>query len=432
MLRRLVLHDVGPAHRLAMDPVAERVNLITGDNGLGKSFLLEAAWWALTRTWHETPAVPSSPKAKIEHHFDSTSGVSKTDSTWDPKGQSWKRSPGKPPNPGLVLYARVDGSFSVWDPVRNYRLYKRADGDGASPQAYQLSSSEVLRGLRRKTTLAGVEHTETLCLGLIDDWREWQQAHDPRFEMLRELLAHLGAEDEPLTPGDLMQPTVDDVRKIPTVRMRYQQDVPITYAPAGVQRMVKLAYIFAWVVSAHLDEVARQNEGSTKDPFRPADQLIVLLDEPETHLHPRWQRTVLPSLLRALQRGWGAWSPRVQLIAATHSPLVLASMEPTFVPTLDALWKLDLVDGKVQIERDRWRRRGEVGDWLTSDVFDLAMARSREAEGALRQAMALTRSGAVSADQIRQVTTELHKVLSDTDRAWVRWSAFAHEHGVEV
>lgn len=28
-----------------------RLNLITGDNGLGKSFLLDVAWWALTRKW---------------------------------------------------------------------------------------------------------------------------------------------------------------------------------------------------------------------------------------------------------------------------------------------------------------------------------------------------------------------------------------------
>lgn len=27
------------------------MTLITGDNGLGKSFLLDVAWWALTRRW---------------------------------------------------------------------------------------------------------------------------------------------------------------------------------------------------------------------------------------------------------------------------------------------------------------------------------------------------------------------------------------------
>jgi len=41
MLHRLHLKNVGPAPELALDPLARRLNLITGDNGLGKSFLLD-------------------------------------------------------------------------------------------------------------------------------------------------------------------------------------------------------------------------------------------------------------------------------------------------------------------------------------------------------------------------------------------------------
>ncbi len=50
MLERLELENVGPAPEMLLD-LQPRLNLITGDNGLGKSFLLDAAWWALTRRW---------------------------------------------------------------------------------------------------------------------------------------------------------------------------------------------------------------------------------------------------------------------------------------------------------------------------------------------------------------------------------------------
>ena len=50
MLERLELENVGPASAMVLD-LAPRMNLITGDNGLGKSFLLDVAWWALTRRW---------------------------------------------------------------------------------------------------------------------------------------------------------------------------------------------------------------------------------------------------------------------------------------------------------------------------------------------------------------------------------------------
>ena len=51
MLEWLKLENVGPAPKFELD-FAPRVNLITGDNGLGKSFLLDVAWWALTETWN--------------------------------------------------------------------------------------------------------------------------------------------------------------------------------------------------------------------------------------------------------------------------------------------------------------------------------------------------------------------------------------------
>ena len=46
---------------------------------------------------------------------------------------------------------------------------------------------------------------------------------------------------------------------------------------------------------------------------------VVLIDELDLHLHPRWQRVVLPSLRDAF--------PRLQLIVSTHSPQVLSSAE---------------------------------------------------------------------------------------------------------
>lgn len=415
MLRKLILHHVGPTERLALDPVASRLNLIVGDNGLGKSFLLEAAWWALTRTWHEAPAVPSSSDAMIEHEFDGQNRLSKQPSTWDPKGQQWKRSRGKPANPGLVLYARVDGSFSVWDPARNYRLYRRADGgQSESPAAYQFTTQDAMWGLKRRTTVAGVEREETLCLGLVDEWREWQRAADPRFDLLRSILAQLGPDEQPLVPGELIRPTLDNVREIPTVRMPYGQDVPITYAPAGVTRMSKLAYLLAWALSEHEMESDR-----VKQP--PSPQVIVLVDEPETHLHPRWQRTIVPSLLQAVQSWRHPSPPDVQFLIATHAPLVLASLEPTFDPALDALWKLDLVKGKVQVERDVWHKRGDVNRWLKSDVFDLPEAMSREAEKVVLDAGRLMGQTAPDPEEVRQFDARILDNFSNHDPFFLRW-----------
>lgn len=422
MLRRLSLTNTGPSKHLAIDEIAPRFNLIAGDNGLGKSFLLEAAWWALTRTWHETPAVPTQPDASIGFSFDGDASLHTGTAEWVPSAQMWNRGPGRPPNPGLVLYARVDGSFSVWDPARNYRLYQRADGGQAeSPAAYQFSAATVFDGLKRTVEEAGVARTQVLCSGLIDDWTRWQEAKDPRFDLLVALLAHLGPGDHPLVPGAPVRPTLDDQRKIPTVRMPYGQDVPITYAPAGVRRMTKLAYLLAWAFSEHQDESRRIGRPVSR-------QVIVILDEPETHLHPRWQRTVLPSIAKSVSAWTAESAPNVQFLVATHSPLVLASMEATFDPAQDALFKLDLVDGDVTIERDVWRKRGDVNRWLESDVFDLAAATSPEAEVVLARAKQLLADATPDGERVRKVDRELVDTLPEMDPFFIRWRHAMQKH----
>ena len=46
---------------------------------------------------------------------------------------------------------------------------------------------------------------------------------------------------------------------------------------------------------------------------------VVLIDEIEQHLHPRWQRNIMPLLTRSF--------PNVQFLATTHSPLVASGCE---------------------------------------------------------------------------------------------------------
>lgn len=48
MLQHLRLRNVGPAPKLDID-FAPRLNVITGDNRLSKSFLLDIAFWAMTQ-----------------------------------------------------------------------------------------------------------------------------------------------------------------------------------------------------------------------------------------------------------------------------------------------------------------------------------------------------------------------------------------------
>jgi predicted ATP-binding protein involved in virulence len=49
-------------------------------------------------------------------------------------------------------------------------------------------------------------------------------------------------------------------------------------------------------------------------------EAIVLIDEIELHLHPSWQRNIIPALKRTF--------PKCQFIITTHSPQVLSYIQP--------------------------------------------------------------------------------------------------------
>jgi hypothetical protein len=101
----------------------ERLNVVTGDNGLGKSFLLDVCFWSLTGTWPGGRIAMPDGNAKgptISYDIQSKTKPASRVAKYDFRTQSWSRQRGRPPMPGLVIYAAVDGSFAVWDPARNY------------------------------------------------------------------------------------------------------------------------------------------------------------------------------------------------------------------------------------------------------------------------------------------------------------------------
>ena len=100
-----------------------------------------------------------------------------------------------------------------------------------------------------------------------------------------------------------------------------------------MKRVINFAYLIVWAWVEHLQAAALRKEDST-------DRIILIVDEIEAHLHPKWQRTILPAILRVVEKLQENIS--VQIFAATHSPLVLASVEPFFDEDTDRLFWFDL------------------------------------------------------------------------------------------
>lgn len=416
MLKELHLQQVGPSDHFNVE-FASRLNIFTGDNGLGKSFLLDIAWWVLTSNWVEQAAYAQQGRDKHPQITGLVSNVqgeinSKHQSLFDFSSQQWRNldsssveeisKTGEKQNHQavreVVIYVRVDGGFSVYDPVR-----KRDN-------AYNFTSYTLWNGLK--------SNDKVLCNGLIQDWVTWQnQPNKYPFQLFSHVIQKLAPHpDEWISVGETTRVSVEDVRDIPTINLPYG-NVPVTQISAGMKRILGLAYLLVWTWYEH-------TLASQLLSLEPVEQIVLLIDEIESHLHPRWQRVILPAILTVVTEL--QVSIKVQALVTTHSPLILASLEPNFDEEEDRLFLFKLSERKVTLDEVLWSKQGDTVGWLTSEIFGLKQARSQEAEIAIEAAEAWMRNDdmGVFGENLRtqaQIHQELQRVLPGHDPFWSRW-----------
>lgn len=420
----LKLLHIGPAKEFHYKP-AERLNIITGDNSLGKTFILECIWWALTGEWLDQPVFPrrnvEKNKPKIEFSISTEDGSPESFSvSYDWDTQKWKTPAQRRVLPGLVIYARFDGSFAIWDPARAAQI--RADESWNGPQHIFLSRKGIWDGASADDR---VGRERRLCNGLLRDWVSWQTGGARYREHYHALVSCLKllspSRDEPLTPGDPTRVPLESL-EIPTLKMPYGL-VPVTTASAGVQRTIALAYVMVWAWQEH-----KANSDLIRRP--PQKRLVMIIDEVEAHLHPRWQRVIVPALMNSVAEMSSTVKPQIHL--ATHSPLVMASSEAVFDERLDDLHHLKLGQkGQVILEELPFIKRGRVDRWLMSDVFGLGEARSVPAEEAIAEAKALQVMDKPPKKQVQEINRRLIEHLAQQDDFWPRWRYFAKQYGVD-
>lgn len=99
---------------------------------------------------------------------------------------------------------------------------------------------------------------------------------------------------------------------------------------------------------------------------------LVLIDEIDLHLHPSWQRSVMPDLQKIF--------PNVQFIVTTHSPIIAGSVAP------DSTIVLRRDDSEIHMISDIPSIEGFRADQiLTSVLFDLSTSRDIATESLHRE-----------------------------------------------
>lgn len=431
MLRKLKLTGVGELPN-GEYLFGKRFNVFTGDNGLGKTFMLDTIWYALTRRWlndvnpqlmYGYMAQPSKADGahKIQFDLDTPANIKVKDYTVAFKfdQQAWVGRPGRPYSPGLVIYAHADGGFSIWDPARNYWVKKgNVDAQEREP-AFVFSNYEVWNGQYKFAAASSEGSKKTTCLieGLLTDVALWESnTQSKEFPILCKLLKTISPESFKLTFGELTKYSLDDVRNIPSVNIGYG-DIPVLWASSAIKRVLALAYILVWAFSKHVDAAnfLRTN---------PTSQVTLLFDELDAHLHPKWQSTIMNSLAGCVKdmmqtfAGVGVGC-NVQIIASTHSPVVMTSLEDIFDKEEDKWFDFDYAtDGSIRIANRDFQNKGTSDAWLQSQAFDMSTTYSpktgvliREAEKLLEDEEHVNRAE----PRLREILTELANRLPEGD-----------------
>jgi energy-coupling factor transporter ATP-binding protein EcfA2 len=126
--------------------------------------------------------------------------------------------------------------------------------------------------------------------------------------------------------------------------------------------------LIAWIA----DLAYRLYQRYPDSPNPLAEPAVVLVDEIDLHLHPRWQRTLMSYLTERF--------PNTQFVVTAHSPLIVQAATDANIVLLRREGDHVVIDNDVEAIRG-WR----IDQVLTSDLFGLETARPPEFEDLLKE-----------------------------------------------
>ncbi len=184
--------------------------------------------------------------------------------------------------------------------------------------------------------------------------------------------------------------------------------------PYGWVDIDSLGFGYQSILALVVDIASRLVEHYPKSTNPLAEPAVILIDEVDLHLHPKWQRT--------LQQELSEQFPNAQFIATAHSPLVVQSSPSANVLLLKRDGDHVIIERAPDVVKT-WR----VDQILTSDlVFGLPTARPPHLDAVIGERdEILGKSELTAADENR--LEELRKQIETTPGGESRWEMQAAE-----
>jgi predicted ATP-binding protein involved in virulence len=161
-------------------------------------------------------------------------------------------------------------------------------------------------------------------------------------------------------------PEVTDIRFAQLTEKQQKPGVEVE-TPYGWVSLRELSLGYKTLIAWMVDFASRMFDRYPDSPNPLAEPAVVLVDEIDLHLHPKWQRTLMGYLSERF--------PNTQFIATAHSPLVVQAAQDANIVLLRREGDHVVIENNVEAVRN-WR----VDQILTSDLFGLESARPPETD----------------------------------------------------
>lgn len=314
------------------------VNLLIGDNGVGKTSVLDALSVALGGFLSGVSGVSVSGIQQTDIRIETrrVAGASATIEYMTPTTVECEMDV----NGRVFAWARIRGGESSEfrtktsnREITNYAAKLTNDTANTLPLISYMSTMRVSRSKRGDYGSASKKLNDRRCgyIGCLDSAldikgiKEWclnmemeafhQEKPIPEYESFKGVVSEVmqkmsGLESPPVI---LYSKLFQDIA--------YSEGgnaLPISYLSAGYQSLLWMTMDFAY-------RLALLNPGMSD--YHQATG-VVLIDELDMHLHPKWQWNALSALEDVF--------PKIQFIIATHSPIVISSFKNGQLISLDA------------------------------------------------------------------------------------------------
>ena len=167
-------------------------------------------------------------------------------------------------------------------------------------------------------------------------------------------------------------------------------DLPLNVLSQGTQSIIQCLAHFLFGYAEYYDFPPDLEE-------KPG---ILIIDEIDAHLHPSWQRRIIPTLTRHF--------PNLQIFCSTHSPLMLAGLKAGQVQLL----RRDL-EGKVSVSTNESDIAGWTADEILRNFLEVPSPTDLATAGHVSRLQELRRKDKLSVEDTEELERLRHIVNQD-------------------